>query len=117
VGGISILVFNTKCTRECRPHFAACGTPDRASDTPKALLSRQGKGHTVAGYGRQSTRVRSEDRSFVPTCGDAFDTVNTHYISGSMHSFHRKIKPSSQAGAPIDKLGWVPEKKISQWAE
>jgi hypothetical protein len=30
VGGIPILVFNTKCTRECRPHFAACGTPDRA---------------------------------------------------------------------------------------
>jgi hypothetical protein len=30
VGGISILVFNTKCTRECRPQFAACGTPDRA---------------------------------------------------------------------------------------
>jgi hypothetical protein len=30
VCGISILVFNTKCTRECRPHFAACGTPDRA---------------------------------------------------------------------------------------
>jgi hypothetical protein len=30
VGGASILVFNTKCTRECRPHFAACGTPDRA---------------------------------------------------------------------------------------
>jgi hypothetical protein len=27
VGGI--LVFNTKCTGECRPHFAACGTPDR----------------------------------------------------------------------------------------
>jgi hypothetical protein len=22
VGGISMLVFNTKCTRECRPHFA-----------------------------------------------------------------------------------------------
>jgi hypothetical protein len=30
VGGISILASNTKCTRECRPHFAACGTPDRA---------------------------------------------------------------------------------------
>jgi hypothetical protein len=30
VGGISILVFNTKCNKECRPHFAACGTPDRA---------------------------------------------------------------------------------------
>jgi hypothetical protein len=30
VGGISILVFNTKCTRVCHPHFAACGTPDRA---------------------------------------------------------------------------------------
>jgi hypothetical protein len=30
VGGISILVFNTKCTSECRLHFAACGTPDRA---------------------------------------------------------------------------------------
>jgi hypothetical protein len=29
-GCISILVFNTKGTRECRPHFAACGTPDRA---------------------------------------------------------------------------------------
>jgi hypothetical protein len=29
-GGISILASNTKCTRECRPHFAACGTPDRA---------------------------------------------------------------------------------------
>jgi hypothetical protein len=25
VCGISILVFNTKCARECRPHFAACG--------------------------------------------------------------------------------------------
>jgi hypothetical protein len=30
VGGISILVFYAKCTRESRPHFAACGTPDRA---------------------------------------------------------------------------------------
>jgi hypothetical protein len=30
VGCISIFVFNTKCTRERRPHFAACGTPDRA---------------------------------------------------------------------------------------
>jgi hypothetical protein len=30
VGGTSNLVFNTKCTSECRPHFAACGTPDRA---------------------------------------------------------------------------------------
>jgi hypothetical protein len=30
VGGISISVFNTKCTRECRPHFAACDSPDRA---------------------------------------------------------------------------------------
>jgi hypothetical protein len=29
-GGISILASNTKRTRECRPHFAACGTPDRA---------------------------------------------------------------------------------------
>jgi hypothetical protein len=41
VGGISILVFNTKCSRECRPHFAACGTPDRAvrvSDCPATLL-------------------------------------------------------------------------------
>jgi hypothetical protein len=30
VGSISILAFNTKCTREYRPHFTACGTPDRA---------------------------------------------------------------------------------------
>jgi hypothetical protein len=30
VGGLSILVLNKKCTRECRPHIAACGTPDRA---------------------------------------------------------------------------------------
>jgi hypothetical protein len=29
VGGISIFAFNTKCTAECRPHFAACGTPDQ----------------------------------------------------------------------------------------
>jgi hypothetical protein len=34
VGGISILASNTKCTRECRPHFAACGTPDRAAHEP-----------------------------------------------------------------------------------
>jgi hypothetical protein len=45
VGGISILVFNIKCTRECRPHFAACGTPGRAMD----LLFDAGKGEISVG--------------------------------------------------------------------
>jgi hypothetical protein len=27
VGGISILAFNVKCAAECRPLFAACGSP------------------------------------------------------------------------------------------
>jgi hypothetical protein len=37
VGGISNLASNTKYTRECRPHFAACGTPDRAMDCTTVL--------------------------------------------------------------------------------
>jgi hypothetical protein len=31
VGGISILVFNTKCIAVCRPLFGACGAPDLAT--------------------------------------------------------------------------------------
>jgi hypothetical protein len=49
VGGIFILVFNAKCTRECRPQFAACGTPDRAMDRACGRMWRYNLG-SCAGY-------------------------------------------------------------------
>jgi hypothetical protein len=51
VGGIPILASNTKCTRECRPHFAACGNPDRAihpaSSNPNPQKGNKDKGKRI----------------------------------------------------------------------
>jgi hypothetical protein len=72
VGGIFILASNTKCTRECRLHFAACDTPDRA----------------MVGGHRPRGRVRE-------SCGRWHDTTNLTVAADgtlSVYSWHSRVR-------------------------
>jgi hypothetical protein len=98
VGGISSLFFHTKYTRECRPPFAACGTPDQAfgladflCNASKGHVLQPGAYHAIDSYRHASTfacwRILRRYRDILPQSSAALATEFQQFFPNQIVSY------------------------------